>query len=143
MNKRLHSILFGIFTIICLLIATFSYVRIYLIVRKHQSQIHAQQQAVQSCNVENNLNIARLKRSAFNTFLFYIALILCYCPIYVVLTVFGTSGKDWQTEWNFAHTAVFMNSSINPLLYCWCLRELRAAVVKTARKMLCKQRLQT
>ena len=142
LNKRLHSILLGIFTIICLLITTSSYVRIYLTVRKHQSQIHAQQQSLQSCNVENNFNIARLKRSAFNTFLYYIALILCYCPIYVVLTVFGTSSKDWQTEWNFAHTAVFMNSAINPLLYCWCLHELRAAVVKTARKMLCKQRLQ-
>jgi len=57
-----------------------------------------------------------------------------------VLTVFGTSGKDWQTEWNFAYTAVFMNSSINPLLYYWRLRELRTAVAKTTRQMLCKKR---
>jgi len=141
-NKRLHSFLFGVSAIICLLISTFSYIRVYLIVSKHRSQIHAQQQAVQSSNAENNLNITRLKRSAFNIFLFYIALILCYCPIYVILTVFATSGKDWQTEWNFAHTAVFMNSSINPVLYCWRLRELRAAVAKTVRQMLCKQSVQ-
>ena len=56
----------------------------------------------------------------------------------LLLTVFATSGKDWQAEWNFAHTAVFMNSCINPVLYCWRLRELRAAVVKTTREMLCK-----
>ena len=138
-NKLLHSFVFSICTILLVVISTFSHIRIYLIVRKHQSQIHAQQQAVQSSNAENDLNMARLKRSAFNIFLFYIALIICYFPIYVILTVFATSGKDWQTEWNFAHTAVFMNSSINPLLYCWRLRELRAAVVKTARQMLCKQ----
>jgi len=141
-NKRLHSFVFGICTILLVIISTFSHIRIYLIVRLHQSQIHAQQQAVQSSSAENNLNMTRLKRSAFNIFLFYIALILCYCPIYVTLTVFATSGKDWQTEWNFAHTAVFMNSSINPVLYCWRLRELRAAVVKTARQMLCKQTVQ-
>ena len=49
---------------------------------------------------------------------------------------------DWQNEWQFAVTAVFMNSSINPFLYCWRLRELRTAVVKTARQMFCKQREQ-
>ena len=141
-NNRLHSIILAVSTALFFVISTFSYMRIYLNVRKHQSQIKSQQHAVQSSSVENNLNIARLRRSAFNIFLFYIILILCYCPIYVILTVFATSGKDWQTEWNFAHTAVFMNSSINPLLYCWRLRELRTAVVKTARQMLCKQRMQ-
>ena len=59
--------------------------------------------------------------------------------MYVVATLIAISDKDWQTEWHFADTAVFMNSSINPFLYCWRLRELRTAVVKTARQMLCKQ----
>ena len=141
-NNRLHSIIIIVSTALYFIISTFSYIRIYLIVRKHQSQIKSQQHAVLSSNVESNLNIARLRRSAFNIFLFYIALILCYCPIYVILTVFAASAKDWQTEWNFAQTAVFMNSSINPLMYCWRLRELRTAVVKTVKQMLCKQRMQ-
>ena len=34
----------------------------------------------------------------------------------------GLSVKDWQTEWQFAYAALFMNSSINPLLYCWRLQ---------------------
>ena len=141
-SNRLHSFVLAVSAALYFVISTFSYIRIYLIVRKHQSQIKSQQEAMQSSNVVNNLNIARLRRSALNIFLFYIALILCYCPIYVILTVFATSDKDWQTEWNFAHTIVFMNSSINPLLYCWRLRELRAAIVKTARHMLCTQRVQ-
>ena len=137
-SDRLHSFIIAVSTALYFIISTFSYIRIYLNVRKHQSQIKSQQDAVQGSNVVNNLNIARLRRSAFNIFLFYIALIICYCPIYVILTLFGTSVKDWQRGWNFAHTAVFLNSSINPILYCWRLRELRAAVVKTARQMLCK-----
>ena len=124
---------------ICLVISTFCYIRIYGIVRRHQLQIHAQQQAVQSFNAENNTNMLRLKKSAMNTFVFYIALIICYFPSCIILTLRGLSYKDWKTEWNFAHTAVFMNSSINPFLYCWRLRELRAAVAKTARHILCKE----
>ena len=138
-NTRPHRLLTGVVIIICLIISTCSYIRIYLIVRRHQLQIHAQQQAVQSSNNENNLNMVRLKRSAMNTFVFYVALIICYFPVYIFLTLYGVSDKDWRPEWEFAFTALFMNSSINPLLYCWRLRELRAAVVKTARQMLCKQ----
>ena len=129
----------GIVIIICLIICSYSYIRIYRIVRRHQLQIRAQQQALESSTAKYNLNTARLKRSALNSFVFYIALIICYLPIYVLSILHGLSIKDWQTEWYFAHTAVFMNSSINPILYCWRLRELRTAVVKTARQMLCKE----
>ena len=138
-NRRLHSFLLGVSTAIYFVISTFTYIRIYLIVRKHQSLIYIQQQTVQSSNTGNNMNMARLTRSAFNIFLFYIALLLCYCPICVILTVFATSGKDWQNQRHFAHTAVFLNSSINPFLYCWRLRELRTAILKTAKQMLCQQ----
>jgi len=132
-SESLHRLTVGAAIIICLTICAFSYIRIYCIVHRHQLQILAQQQAPQNCDAENNLNITRLKRSAMNTFVFYIALIICYLPMYVLLTLLGLSAKDWQTEWVFSHTAVFLNSSINPLLYCWRLRELRSAVVKTTR----------
>jgi len=92
-----------------------------------------------SSDAENKLNITRLKRGALNTFVFYLALMICYLPMNVLFTLFGLSIKNWQTEWQFAITAVFMNSSINQFLYCWRLRELRAAVIKTASQALCKQ----
>jgi len=143
-NTRVHSLITGIITIICLLICTVFYIRIHRIVRRHLLQIDAQQQAAQSPNTGNNLNFMRLKRSALNSFVFYIALIICYLPMYVLLTFHGLSNMShWPTEWEFANTVVLMNSSINPLLYCWRLRELRTAVVKTARQMLCREREQT
>ena len=116
-----------------------SYIRIYYFIRQHELEICAQQQAVQSSDAENNLNVPRLKRSAINTFVFCVALIICYFPVYVLSTLYGLSIKDWQSEWQFAFTAVFMNSSINPFLFCWRLSELRLAVVKTGRQILCKQ----
>ena len=138
-NTLVHSLVTGVIAILCLLICTFFYIRIYRIVRRHQLHIHIQQQAVQSSNAGNNFNIARLKKSALSTFVFYIAMIICYLPLYVLLTLYGLSIKDWQTEWQIAYTAVFMNSSVNPFLYCWRLRELRTAVVKTGRWVIFKQ----
>ena len=139
-DPGIHSLITCSITIICLLICTYSYVRIYRIVRRHQIQIHAQQHAVQSSDAGNNLNITCLKRSAMNSLVFYLVLIICYVPLFVLLTLHGLSNmNDWPTEWEFAITAVFLISSFNPLLYCWRLRELHAAVVMTARQMLCKE----
>ena len=137
-DDRVLHFLSAITMLISLIISAFSYIRINLVVRRHQLQIHAQQQAVQSSNAENNTLMARLKKSAMNTFVFYIALIICYFPMIILLNLYAVYG-NWKTEYEFAITLVFSNSSINPFLYCWRLRELRTAVVKTARQIFCKQ----
>ena len=136
-DKVAYHLMSAIATGICLIISAFCYISIYLIVRQHQFQIHAQQQAVQCCFAGNHTSMVRLKRSAVNTFVFFICMLICYFPSYVLLTLFGLGNKEWATEWTVSTTIVFMNSSINPVLYCWRLRELRIAVVKTARKILC------
>ena len=142
-NKFLYHLLSAIYIAICLIISTFCYIRIYLTVRHHRSQIEVQQQAVQ-CQyaTTNNTYMMRLKRSAVNTFLFYICMIACYFPAYVLLTIFGLGYMEWATEWNIATTMVFMNSCINPVLYCWRLRELRVAVAKTIKWVLRSQTYQ-
>ncbi len=138
-DKLAFHFMSAIVTGICLIISAFCYIRIYRIVRQHHVQIHALQQAVQCGFAGNNTGVMRLKRSAVNTFVFYIFMVACYFPSYVLLTLFGLGYKEWATEWTISTTLSFMNSSINPILYCWRLRELRMAVLKTARKMLCTQ----
>ena len=129
-----------VFTIIsCLVISTVCYIRIFRIVRHHHLQIHAQQQAVQGLNAENNQNAQRSNTSAMNTFIYYIVMILCYTPLFTSLSIASISRANWKNAWIVAETIAFMNSSINPVLYCWRLRELRTAVVKTAKQILCKQ----
>ena len=141
-NKFLHHLLSAIYIGICLIISTICYIRIYLKVRHHRSQIQAQQQAVRCQYAANNASMMQLTRSAVNTFLFYICMIACYFPSYVLLTIFGLGYMEWATEWNIATTMVFMNSSINPVLYCWRLRELRVAVAKTIKWVLRSQTYQ-
>ncbi len=126
---------FGI--IICLLSCTVCYVRIYRIVRQHQLQIHVQQQAVESNAANINQNMLRLTKSAKNTFIYYIVMILCYTPLFTSVSILAVSRNRWTVAWTVADTVAFMNSSINPLLYYWRFRDLRKAVLKTARQMFC------
>ena len=122
-----------------LVISTVCYIKIYQIVRQHQLQIQAQQQAVESWNAGNSHNMDRSKKNAINTFIYYILMILCYTPMFIFMSISTISHIRWTNTWNLIETVVFLNSSINPFLYCWRLRELRTAVVKTARQMLCRQ----
>ena len=123
---------------ICILISTFTYIQIYRIVRQHQTQIHTQQQAVHNLNAEGGINMMRLKKSAMNTFIYYLCMILCYTPLLISMLILAIYPNHWTAAWNFTDTVCFMNSSINPFLYCWRLSELRAAILKIIRNMLCK-----
>ena len=126
-----------VFVALCLFTSSITYNAIYRIVRHHQHQIHAQQQAVQSMNAEQNLKIQAKKRAA-NTFIYYICLVLCYFPEAVSFLIWMTYKEHWNIRWRFADTILFMNSAINPFLYFWRNREVREAVLKIVRKRLCK-----
>ena len=136
-NMNAYYFVIAVSIVICLLISTFCYIQVYRIARHHQLQINAQQQVLDT-NAESNQNIQRSTKSAKTTFIYYIVMILCYIPMFFLVLASATS-EHWTKIWTLAETVAFMNSSINPFLYCWRLRELRAAVVKTVRKILCKQ----
>lgn len=135
-NWPLYFIMIATGVCLFILVSTFCYIRIYRIVRRHQIQIQVQQQAAQQNTTEgDNSNMVRMKRSALNTFIFYIAMVLCYFPIIISLCVASITSKDLPEVWHLADTVVFLNSSVNPLLYCWRLGEIRKAVLKIFRQM--------
>ena len=122
--------------VICLLVSTFCYIRVYRIVRHHHLQIHAQRQAVE--NIETSQSMERSIKRAMDTFVFYIVLSLCYLPLFIAMAMFSIPHIQLTSAWNLTDTTAYMNSSINPVLYCWRLRELRTAVRKTVKQVLCR-----
>ncbi|XP_078344042.1 melanocyte-stimulating hormone receptor-like [Oculina patagonica] len=135
-NMNAYYFTIAVCIVIFLLISSVCYLKIFRIVRRHQLQIHAQQHAVENLNAENNQS---MQKSAINTFIYYTVMILCYTPVFIAMSILVISPHHWTVAWNFTDTVAFMNSSINPFLYCWRLRELRTAVVKTVRQMSWKQ----
>ena len=121
--------------------STISYIGIYRIVRRHQLQILAQKQAAELPHAETAKNLAyvSLSKTAVNTFVFYICTIFCYLPWFIYRMVYSDLFfANLNTAWVFVATLLFANSALNPFLYCWRLRELRAAVKKTLKKISCR-----
>ena len=133
----------GVYITICFVLSSASYIKIYFIVRHHQIQIHAHQQAVNSFNISVNIpdsnNMIISKKRALKTFVYFICMIFCYLPFLSYSLLRATSVIGYEENWSFAETVVFLNSSVNPFLYCWCNREIRTSTVRLVRKMMCKQ----
>lgn len=124
---------------LCVFISTVCYLKIYRVVRRHQSQIQQQATATQRVNNDHQGQHVRISKTAMNTFIYYICMILCYSPVTVAMVLNAFFKNQWTIAWTLADTVVFMNSAINPFLYCWRNRELRSLVLETLRKVLLKQ----
>ena len=122
--------------VLCLFISIFSYTKIFLILRQHQNHV---QDLVQQPNQTNQLNIARYKKAVFTAIWLQLTLVACYLPYCVVtaLVTSGTLSAPVYQGWNYSFTLVCLNSSLNPILYCWKIKEVRQAVKDTIRQMFC------
>ena len=122
----------------CLSISIICYATMYKIMRRHRLQIHSQIQAFDDRNARNI--IISLRKSAFNAYVLFIVLMICYCP-YLVVSIVYFNGKTGELNRGFflSTTAVFLNSALNPLLYCWRIREIRHAVLRTFRNIVSRE----
>ena len=123
------SLFISIGTGICLLVTTVVYIKIYFAVRRHKNQIHALQ--------VQNPNYASLTKSAVSTFWVYIVFLVCYLPMLICLAVIAIYGPNITLKITllFSCTFMFLNSSLNPAIYCWKMRQIRQAVMNILRNM--------
>ena len=116
-----------------------SYTKIYLKLRHHQLQVNFPQGQPNGGRIP--LNIARYKRSVFSVLWVQIALVACYVPfIIVTLTSDGQmSGNDFGIPFSLTGTLTYLNSSLNPILYCWRIRAVRKAAKDTIKQLNCSK----
>ena len=89
----------------------------------------------------NQPNIARYKRTVYSIAWVQLALLICYIPYILLgfLRLFRKlpfSTKLYITTESFV-TLVYLNSSLNPALYCWRIRDVRQEVKNMIRKIFC------
>ena len=118
-----------------LVTSIFSYTRIYLKVRHQQAQVNNYVPQGRVNGGEIPLNIARYKKSVSSISWVQLALVACYVPFGIVLALY-ICGKENDVAWVATLTQVYFNSSLNPILYCWKIREVRKAVKDTLRQLL-------
>ena len=120
---------------ICLVTSVFSYTIILVTLRHNQNQVQdhiGQRQPSQAVA----LNAARYRKAVYSALWVQVALVVCYLPFFLTAVVLASqrgrrmSSSVWLA-WQFTATLIYLNSSLNPLLYYWKIREVRQAVKDT------------
>ena len=123
---------------VCFILVVIVYWRIYIVLKRHKNQIQdlqiqEAQQGVQNGDLSNFL---KLSRSALGTFYVCIVFLPCYLPSYILLFLFlarPLSLIALHEAWHYITTLVFLNSSLNPVIYCWKMGPIRRTLMDIMR----------
>ena len=116
----------------CIVTATSLSVKLYLTLRRHINQI----QVPQVAQNDQGESVQRKRKSAMASLYVYLVFIVCYLPNLCVLIIVATNS---ETRINVNHlqfytlTLEFLNSTVNPLIYCWKMKRIQHTVVGTLR----------
>ena len=136
-NPKIFPVFTGIIATVCLVLTAFFYCKIYLAVRRHKNQLQVLQVQQVGQHNEVMVNVARQIKSAVGTFYVYLVFLICYLPLFSINVVNAITGPGAliKTLFNYTRTLVFLNSSLNPLVYCWKMKHIRHAIMNILRNM--------
>ena len=119
-------------TLLCIIPLTVCYMKIVVTMRLRQARIYERAQL-------NNVNPGRLQmyqKTVTYSMWVSLAIIFFYLPFMVVIVfrlIHGNSLSLVRVE-GLAACLVFLNSSLDPFIYCWKIKEVRQAVKMTVRR---------
>ncbi|CAH3030667.1 unnamed protein product, partial [Porites evermanni] len=113
-----------------------AYIKIFMSLP--HNQIHGQNHVVQGQSSQvNTLNKARYRKAVYSALWVQVTLVICYLPYGIAVALTPQRGMHLSTylALQFTATLVFLNSSLNPFLYCWKITEVRQAVKETLQQL--------
>lgn len=134
-NRHIFMITFCVNVLLCLAASTFCYMKIYFTVRYRQTRV-SQQSRPGQMNNSTRAHLVTYKKTVSNSLWVYFTLIASYLPfaiVQVVRTAYGESPSTVVAEGSTT-SLVCLNSSLNPVIYFWRIREVRQAVKMTMRR---------
>ena len=137
-NTLITSWYLHIVTVLCLVITISAYTKIFLSLR--HNQIHVQNHVAQGQPSQAiPLNIARYRKAVYSALWVQVTLFICYLPFGITQAFTDLKSVRFSSSVylakTFSFTFVFLNSALNPLLYCWKIKEVRQAVKDTVREI--------
>lgn len=122
-------------TVIIVSLATsmFSYTKVFLYLRQYGNQIR--QKELPSAKQRRQVRTAKQKKAASSVMWIQMALVVCYLPYGVVIALPKALERSQIPVLirQYAVVSAYTNSLLNPLLYCWKIKEVRRAVMRTLR----------
>ena len=122
---------------LCLVTSTYTHTKIFLTLRHRRYQVQNSVQGQPNQTIP--LNIARYRKTVSSVLWVQLALLICYVPHIAVkvLTNHSTPTSAIYLARQGVTTLIYLNSSLNPILYCWKIRDVRQAAKETIRQMFC------
>ncbi|XP_073237414.1 beta-2 adrenergic receptor-like [Porites lutea] len=123
----------GVISVIGYVLTTVAYIRLYKVVRYHQNQIYSQNQLQNAQTREAH----RQRKSAYNSLFVSVVFLACYFPFLPCTILYLTNTSE--ISFLVAHFASmflnYLNSSLNPFVYCWRYPEIRQIVKSTVKQI--------
>ena len=119
------------------LITSLCYLSIHRGLRRHLAQIHHEQTS-SSSSESTDFNLSQYRKTVNNMLWIYGLLFACYLPHLAAMLGMLAMGLNSSTRFTLHLSAIaaYLNSSLNPILYCWRIKELKEKV-KSALCALC------
>lgn len=124
----------------CTITSTFCYTKVFLTLRHHQTQVQDQVQQGQLSRKGVNLDITWYRKTVPIALWLQVTLLACHFPFGWVTSVIvniGSRTPSLNPLWSFTITVFLLNSSLNPLLYCWKMREVGQAMKNSVTQFCC------
>ena len=136
-NPLVASWIASVGLFLCLITSIFCYTKIFISLCLGQVQVQDQQVS----QGQTSLSTARYRKAVFGALYIQVILVICYLPggLAAVLTSQRGMSLSAYLARQFLFSFLLLNSSINPLLYCWRLKEVRQAVKGAVKKIFCSQ----
>ena len=132
------TIIFLIVDFVCYLTTALFYFKIYSAVRYHTNQMQVLEEQLAQSNGGNMENAARERKAAVDTFCVFLVFLICYLPNMCVWIIQTSTGPSTVLRHFGLHsnTLMLLNSSLNPMIYCWKMRPVRHAIMEILRNIL-------
>ena len=136
-GNNISLFLIPVYTTVSVVTSIFCYSRIHFRIRHHQVQLLNNVPQGQRNEGSIPLHIARYKKTVVTVSWVQLALVSCYAPV-VVVTVLEVMGMEPHVvAFSTAYSLVYFNTSLNPILYCWKIKEVKKEVKDTLRQLYC------
>ena len=130
--NKISGIIIGLSSIV---VTSSCYFRIYCTLRGFKTRISGHQMLRKQ--PRNVLNMTLYRRSVNSMLGVFGLLIACYIPYFCALIAVAFHGYTASVvlATNLTSLVIFLNSSLNPFVYCWRIKEIRVRVIAIIRKL--------
>ena len=123
----------------CISVTSVAYFKVFVIIRRHQQQIHANESSQNFA--QPSINFEKYKKSVFSILYILVIFYIGYLPMAITLGLVPFAMKNEKViivSFYVSTVLLFLSSSLNPVLYLWRMKDIRNEVRKLITRIFCK-----